>query len=184
MKLKFREVKRGSEATQLGLLIVPSAARLQGSRGPRSLTPPAPIPQPPLHLLPWLGPQVCWGGLLGQPGFLTRGQALSGSSQPVLGWGQTCRDGLSPGNRKGVLLWHSFGIFLMFNYFWERDRVWAREGQRDTHTESEAGSGLQAVSTEPDTGLEPTDCEIMTWAEVGSSTDWVTQAPLNFPILR
>ena len=29
-------------------------------------------------------------------------------------------------------------------------------------TESEAGSRLRAVSTEPDAGLEPINCEIMT----------------------
>ena len=34
--------------------------------------------------------------------------------------------------------------------------------ERDTHTESEAGSRLRAVSTEPDVGLELWDCEIMT----------------------
>ena len=39
----------------------------------------------------------------------------------------------------------------------------SREGaERETHTESEAGSRLGAVSTEPDTGLELTNCEIMT----------------------
>ena len=42
-----------------------------------------------------------------------------------------------------------------------------REGDK----ESETGSGLRAVSTEPDVGLEPMDREIMTWAEVGRSTD-------------
>ena len=36
------------------------------------------------------------------------------------------------------------------------------EGQREGDTESEAGSRLRAVSTEPDTGLEPTSCEIVT----------------------
>ena len=35
-------------------------------------------------------------------------------------------------------------------------------GQRERVTESEAGSRLQAVSTEPEIGLELTDCEIMT----------------------
>ena len=35
-------------------------------------------------------------------------------------------------------------------------RVWADEGQREGDTESKAGSRLQAVSTEPDTGLEQT----------------------------
>ena len=33
--------------------------------------------------------------------------------------------------------------------------------ERQGDTESEAGSRLQAVSTEPDAGLELTDCEIM-----------------------
>ena len=34
--------------------------------------------------------------------------------------------------------------------------------ERGGDTESEAGSRLPAVSTEPDEGLELTDCEIMT----------------------
>ena len=51
------------------------------------------------------------------------------------------------------------------------------EGQREGDTESETGSRLWAVSTEPDAGLELTDREIMTWAEVGRLTDWATQAP-------
>ena len=34
--------------------------------------------------------------------------------------------------------------------------------EREGDTESEAGSRLQAVSTEPDVGLELTDCETMT----------------------
>ena len=33
---------------------------------------------------------------------------------------------------------------------------------REEDIEFEAGSRLRAVSTEPDTGLELTDCEIMT----------------------
>ena len=52
----------------------------------------------------------------------------------------------------------------------ERESV-SREGQREGDTESEAGSRLQAVSTEPDAGLELTNRRIMTWAEVGRSTD-------------
>ena len=35
--------------------------------------------------------------------------------------------------------------------------------ERDRNTESETGSGLRAVSTEPDAGLELTDREIVTW---------------------
>ena len=49
--------------------------------------------------------------------------------------------------------------------------------EREGDTESETGSRLWAVSTEPDAGLELTDREIMTWAKVGRLTDWATQAP-------
>ena len=71
----------------------------------------------------------------------------------------------------------------MFIYFW--DRGWAGEGaEREGDTESEAGSRLRAVSTEPDAGLELTNGEIMTWAEVGWLTDWATQAPLYNSLLK
>ena len=43
--------------------------------------------------------------------------------------------------------------------------------EREGGTEPEAGSRLRAVSTEPDAGLEPTDHEIVTRAEVGRSAD-------------
>ena len=62
----------------------------------------------------------------------------------------------------------------MFIYFRERD--WERE--------SEAGFRLWAVSTEPDVGLEPTNHEIMTWAEVGCLTDWATQTPQKWEDLN
>ena len=70
----------------------------------------------------------------------------------------------------------------MFIYFWDRERQGmsggGAEGEGDT--ESETGSRLWAVSTEPDAGLELTDRKIVTWAEVGCLTDWATQAPPNF----
>ena len=50
-----------------------------------------------------------------------------------------------------------------------------REGDR-IH---EAGPRLWAVSTEPDSGLEPMNHKIMTWARVGGLTDWATQVPLS-----
>ena len=43
--------------------------------------------------------------------------------------------------------------------------------EREGDTESEAGSRLRAVSTEPDAGLKPTNREIMTRAEAGCPTD-------------
>ena len=69
-------------------------------------------------------------------------------------------------------------FFFSFIYFWETEteHKWG-EGQREKETESKAGSRLWAVSTEPNVGLELTNHEIMTWAEVGRLTDWATQAP-------
>ena len=52
-------------------------------------------------------------------------------------------------------------FFLMFIY--EREQSESRGGaEREGDTESEAGSRLWAVSTEPDVGLEPMNHEIMT----------------------
>ena len=66
--------------------------------------------------------------------------------------------------------------------FWERQRQNASGSGAETEgdTESETGSRLWAVSTEPDAGLKLTNYEIMTWAEVRRSTDWATQAPLKY----
>ena len=54
-----------------------------------------------------------------------------------------------------------------------------RGPEREEDTETEAGSRLWAVSTEPDVGLEPTNREIMTWAKVRGLTNWATQVPLG-----
>ena len=54
--------------------------------------------------------------------------------------------------------------------------------EREGDTESKAGSGIRAVSTEPDVGLEPTNREIMTWAKVAHITDWAIQVPWKIPI--
>ena len=61
-------------------------------------------------------------------------------------------------------------LFLMFLFIFERDRERERErdgtseggAKREGDTESEKGSRLPAVSTEPDAGLEPVNREIMT----------------------
>ena len=78
-----------------------------------------------------------------------------------------------------------FNFFFNVLFIFEigRDRAWTGEGQREGDTESETGSRLWAFSTEPDAGLELTDREIMTWAEVGCLTDWATQAPRGFLFL-
>ena len=58
-------------------------------------------------------------------------------------------------------------MFLTFFYVYflrQRETECEQERGRKTErdTESEAGSRLRDISTEPDAGLEPTDCEIMT----------------------
>ena len=48
-------------------------------------------------------------------------------------------------------------------FIFERETEREQGGaETEGDTESEAGSRLRAVSTEPDTGLELTNCEIMT----------------------
>ena len=50
-------------------------------------------------------------------------------------------------------------MFIIF----ERETAYEQGGaEREGDTESEAGSRLRAVSTEPDVGLEPTYREIVT----------------------
>ena len=68
-------------------------------------------------------------------------------------------------------------MFFYFIFETEREHEQRRGREREGDTESEAGSRLWAISTEPDAGLELTDCEIMTWTEVVRSTDWATQVP-------
>ena len=58
-------------------------------------------------------------------------------------------------------------FFCVFVYLFLREREGEREhsrggAEREGDRDSEAGSRLQAVSTEPDEGLEPTNQEIMT----------------------
>ena len=59
----------------------------------------------------------------------------------------------------------------MFIFEKERQRTSRGGAEREGDTESEAGSRVRAVNTEPNAGLEPTDCEIMTRAEVRLSID-------------
>ena len=62
------------------------------------------------------------------------------------------------------LLFFIFFKYILFIFERERERQSMKRGEaeRDGDTESEGGSRLQAVSTEPDVGLEPTNREIMT----------------------
>ena len=78
------------------------------------------------------------------------------------------------------LPWLSLFFFLTFIYFWDREteHEQGRVRERGRHR---IWNGLQALSCQHrarcDAGLELTDHEIMTWAEVGCPPDWATQAP-------
>ena len=59
---------------------------------------------------------------------------------------------------------YCFSIFNVYLFLIYRERQSASRGgaEREGDTESEAGSRLRAVNTEPDMGLEPINHEIMT----------------------
>ena len=57
-------------------------------------------------------------------------------------------------------------FFLIFIYFWERETQSVSQGGVEREKESKAGSRLWAVCTEPDSGLESMNHEIMTWTKV------------------
>ena len=71
-------------------------------------------------------------------------------------------------------------VLIQHLFIFERETERESGRGRERETESGAGSRLRAVSTEPDAGLELTSHEIMTWAEVGRSTNWATQALLCY----
>ena len=64
-------------------------------------------------------------------------------------------------------------------FIFERERENTNRGgaEREGDTRAEANSRLWAVSTDPDAGLKLGNHEIMTSAEVGHLTDWVTRVP-------
>ena len=62
-------------------------------------------------------------------------------------------------------------FFNVYLFLRETQSVSGGEAERKGDTESEAGSRLRAVSTEPDAELELTNREIMTLAEVGCLTN-------------
>ena len=67
----------------------------------------------------------------------------------------------------------------------ETEHEKGREGrEREGDTESKTGPRLCAVRTEPNTGLELTNREIVTWAQVRRLTNWATHAPPKAPIFK
>ena len=66
----------------------------------------------------------------------------------------------TPSGRQPVLLGTVTSERFFFKFFNVCEQV--AEGQRERQTETEAGSRLQAASTEPNVRFELTSCEIMT----------------------
>ena len=77
----------------------------------------------------------------------------------------------------------SLNVYLLLK---DRERQSMSMGgaERGEDTESEVGSRLWAISTEPDAGLKLTNHEFMTWAKIGRLTDWATQVSLNDWVLN
>ena len=74
----------------------------------------------------------------------------------------------------------------MFIHFWETERDSVRLGERQKKWETQnlkQAPGSELFGTEPRMGLEPTNHEVMTWAEVRCLNDWATQAPHGWIIL-
>ena len=67
-----------------------------------------------------------------------------------------------------------FSIYLFFERHRETEHKLGRGRERRSHR---IRSRLQAVSTEPDVGLELTNREIMTWAKVGRLTTEPPRCP-------
>ena len=63
---------------------------------------------------------------------------------------------------------------FIFEREWEKQSALG-EGQRERETHNLKKA--PGFSTEPDVGLELTNHEIMTWAEVRRLTNWATQVP-------
>ena len=90
------------------------------------------------------------------------------------------------------IIYHAMSFYFFYIYFWETEweKACVGEGQRQKETQNlkRAPGSEQAVSAEPDVGLKPPNCEIMTWAEVGGSTDRATQVPpcygLSFSFIK
>ena len=59
-------------------------------------------------------------------------------------------------------------------------------GETEGKWERKIPSRLHAVSAEPNAGLDPTNHEIMTWAEIKSQslTDWATHMPRKISPLK
>ena len=72
----------------------------------------------------------------------------------------------------------------MFIYFWETDRLRAGEGQTERETQNPKQAPGSELSAQSPMWAPNLEYDIMTWAKVGSLTDWTTQAPLSLKNLE
>ena len=71
------------------------------------------------------------------------------------------------------ILFYFLYFFLTFIQGWETETQSVTRGGAEREDDTESEAGRRALNA----GLELTNSEIMTWAEVGHLTDWATQAP-------
>ena len=82
------------------------------------------------------------------------------------------------------LIMSFFFFFLAYLFIYEREGEGGREGQREAMRGSQAGSALS--ETEPDVGLDLSNCENMTWAKIKSWLNRLSHpgAPDDVPLTR
>ena len=85
--------------------------------------------------------------------------AVSPAEQGLCAWRWVLVSGMSPSGNTYLFI---FNLLCFFTFIFERQSTSGGGAGREGGAESEAGSRLRAVSTEPDVGLELTDREIMT----------------------
>ena len=82
----------------------------------------------------------------------------------------------------GFFFFFFWFVFLMLNLFWERERE-SEQGRGRERGRGRIPNRLHAVSTEPDVGFSPMNCEIMTWTTIKRHlTNWATQVPREFTL--
>ena len=74
-------------------------------------------------------------------------------------------------------------FFLSLFIYFESERKHKLERGRERWERERTPSRPRTVSVGPDAGLELTNYEITTWAQVGRSTAWATQVPQGMLLL-
>ena len=83
----------------------------------------------------------------------------------------------STSNQRNIVAIYTFLKITFHVYLFLRDRLWAGKEQRKRGTQNPMQAPGSELSTQSPTGTRTHNSKIMTWAKVGHSTNWATQAP-------